>query len=680
MQTQSKLNESKKEIQRKALATSFLIPLAIVLISYAVRAVAPFGEGSICSMDGFSQYFPMLQNMDSALKKGEPFYSFSGALGFNLWSQSAYYTNSPLWLFVYILPSEYQLCGINLLVALKIAFSSVFFCLFLFTQNLSERKSHIRNLCPAFGCVWGLSTYTLAYINQLMWLDVIMLLPLVIMGLEKLIRDKKSSLYTVMLFLCMWSCFYLAYMVCIFLCFYFLYLCLSEKTALKDIIKNFLRFTVASLTAASMAAVVLIPVYKSLSHTLASGAEFTSLELSVNPLQLLRQFLPFCKISLEYGPPNLYCTATAFILMLFFFFQKKISLRKRICALTFIFFMCISLCINIGDYIWHGFHFPNQLPSRQSFLLIFLVLIFAFQGVIYSSLRVKHKQIISLIMVFACCLNAFIILLNQTWISKASSLQRFDPVMKGFTMLDDSEFMRLEFSDERKNNGPQQYSFNGVSYYSSLMSADAYRFFENIGLERYAKNVSVYYKSDPILDNIFGIRYLIEKDRKTIRENKNALPLAFVSDKAILKYKPSDYVDSGLCKESFWTSLTGENKISLNEDSLKLKKGGLSISKFDTDYIEGTVNVLNDGVLFTTIPYDEGWSFYIDGKKADIIKCAEYLCCCEITQGKHEVIFSYTVPGIKEGTVISLCGLTLFIIMICTENHLTKTKKKEENI
>ena len=678
MKKQLKLTTEKK-LKLKALLVSFSIPFSIVILSYIVRGVAPFGEGTICSMDGFSQYFPMLQNMDTALENGEPFYSFSGALGFNLWTQSAYYTNSPLWLFVYILPKSMQLCAINLLVAFKIGLTSLFFCTYLFSKKASARKSHLKYLCPAFSCAWALSAYVMAYINQLMWLDVIMLLPLVIMGLEKLIEQKKSTLYTVTLFVSIWSCFYLAYMVCIFVCLYFFYFSFSHKKKFAQIAESGLRFVFSSLLAAGMCAVVLIPVYKALKLTIASELSFTSLGITNTPLEILRQFLPFCDISLEYGAPNLYCTTLAFVLMLFCFFQKKIDIRERLCSAFFVIIMTLSMCLNLGDYLWHGFHFPNQLPSRQSFLLIFLVLIFAYKGVVSTGFKVKSKQMISIIIIFACCFNGFVILINQTWISKASSLQRFDTIIEEFPKSDDNDFVRLEFSDEKKNNGPQQYSFNGVSYYSSLMSEDAYRFFESLGFERYAKNVSVYYKSSDILDSIFGIKYLIQPDRKTVRENKTALPVAFLSDSAIVDYHPSDYDNKDRCHQNFWLSLTGKNEINLIEDYEQLKKGGLQIIRFDTDLIEGSINCSQDGILFTTIPYDEGWQFFVDGKQVEITKCADYLSCCKITKGTHEIIFKYTVPGIKTGSAISVLCLGIFTVLTANELGLIKIKK-EENI
>ncbi|MBR2078860.1 MAG: YfhO family protein, partial [Clostridia bacterium] len=194
---------------------SFTVPMLTVLLCYAFKELAPFGPRSIISMDGFSQYYPMLMNMTEAVKKGELFYSFSGALGFNLWAQNAYYTNSPLWLILYLVPHSLQAVTIDLIVVLKIALAGLFFAIRLVKTGKEENYRKRFFVYTAFSVCYALSGYMLAFINQLMWTDVIVLLPLVILGLEKLFKEGKTVLYIFTLFLSIWSCFYISYMVCL---------------------------------------------------------------------------------------------------------------------------------------------------------------------------------------------------------------------------------------------------------------------------------------------------------------------------------------------------------------------------------------------------------------------------------------------------------------------------------
>ena len=643
-----------------------------MLLSFAFKELAPFGGKSIISMDGFSQYYPMLMNMTEAVKNGEVFYSFSGALGFNLWAQNAYYTNSPLWLLVYLVPHSLQAIAIDLLVILKFALSGLFFAFYL-TKTGKEKNIKKRFfLYTALSVSYALSQYMLAFINQLMWTDVIMLLPLVILGLHGLWEKNRISLYVITLFLSIWSCFYISYMVCIFLCLYFIYLAFREKHKWTYIIRKGVLFTFSSLVAGGMAAVVLLPTVKALSLTLASDMGFEdSFQMKYTLLELLRQLLPLQKISLEYGAPNLYCSVFAVALTAVFFFLKKIPKRERIVSFIFLFFMFFSMSVNLGEFVWHGFHFPNQLPARQSFLLIFLILTLASKG--GERLRLKKENsffTLSVIAMTVVALSFFTVFQGNTWASRLDSLQRYESSFETVKeKINEEGFYRMEWSGEKKNNLPQQCTYNGVCYYSSTMTADAYSFFQNLGMERYALNVSTHYTGSQMTDDLFGIKYVLrekliyenENERLSVTVNEDALPLGYLSEKTVVNLDLSEYESGKEAQKALFNSIVSFGSDDYDKAIAYLHGNGFNLTEFDTDYIKGTVKTVKDGVMFFSIPYDEGWSVTLDGENVPTQKAAGYLLSFDITEGEHEIELSYTVPGIKEGAVISLFSLILFI-------------------
>ena len=653
-----------------------------VMLSFAFKELAPFGGRSIISMDGFSQYYPMLMNMTEAVKNGELFYSFSGALGFNLWAQNAYYTNSPLWLLVYLVPHSFQAVFIDFIVILKFALAGLFFALFLIKTG--REKDHKKRffLYTALSVAYALSQYMLAFINQLMWTDVIVLLPLVILGMEKLFSENKTALYTVTLFLSIWSCFYISYMVCVFLCLYFIYLAFREKHSFKEIIRKGLRFTVSSLIAGGMAGVVLLPTVKALSLTMASDMGFTDgLEIKYSLFEILSQLLPLQKVSLEYGAPNLYCSVLAVVLMTAFFFTKKVPKRERAVSFAFVTFMFISMSINLGEFIWHGFHFPNQLPARQSFLVIFLILILAVKGA--ENLKLKKEKVLHFASVFSAVavIFSFIsIFLANTWTSRLDSLQKYESsVQKIEESIAEDGFYRMEWSGEKKNNMPQQCTYNGVCYYSSTMPADAWNFFQNLGMERYAQRVSTHYTGSQMTDDLFGIKYILsenlvfekENERLSYEVNKDALPLGYLSEKEVLSLDLSDYEKGKEAQKALFNSIVKDGSENYDKAISYLHRNGFAITEFDTDYISGTANVEKDGVFLFSIPYDEGWTVKIDGRKAETQKAAGYLLSAEITEGDHEIELIYTVPGIEAGAVISLVSLLSFCVMLLIRRKKT---------
>lgn len=656
---------------------SFFIPFIVLVVALAFSELAPFGERTLCAMDGFSQYWPMLENMGEALKDGEIFYSFNGAGGFNLWAQSAYYTNSPLWLLIYILPHGVRLAGINLLIVFRLCIASLFFYIRVSFRYPKTEKIKTLLSFPALSVSYALSGYMLAFMNQLMWTDVVVLLPLIIMGLEALYERKKPFLYIVTLFLSMWSCFYLSYMVCIFAVLYFIFLSLREKTSFKAFLKKGCLFAFSSMLSAALAAVVLIPVYKALGLTLASDLGFGGeIGLKYSVVEFLVRLLPFTEPSLEYGAPNLYCGIITIVLVVCALLTKKTDGRKKITAAAFLALMLLSMSINIGDFIWHGFHYPNQLPGRQSFLFIFLMLSFAAGYIAVTDMKKSVLYALTAVLTLEICLNGFGQTAGQVWTARSSSLNRYDGIMSEFVALqDEGGFSRIDFADVKKNNGPQQYSFRGITYYSSTMTADAYNFLQAIGQPRYAKNVSVYYEQSDISNALFGIRYIltqeIEKDENgndiynfTVTENENALPLAFICSDEILSFDYENYEQGEATRQALWLALAENDEADFEAQAQALQQKGMSVSCFDTDRIEGRITAEGESVLMTSIPYDGGWKLYVDGEKTEIKKLAGYFCGAVIPDGEHEIKLVYTVPGIKAGATISIIALICLAVLL----------------
>ena len=80
------------------------------------------------------------------------------------------------------------------------------------------------------------------------------------------------------------------------------------------------------------------------------------------------------------------------MLFLLYLGCKRIALKEKVvyCGLLLMFFASFS--VNTLNFVWHGFHFPNSLPCRQSFIYIFLMLVICYRA--YSHLsEIPWKQV-----------------------------------------------------------------------------------------------------------------------------------------------------------------------------------------------------------------------------------------------------------------------------------------------
>jgi uncharacterized membrane protein YfhO len=108
-----------------------------------------------------------------------------------------------------------------------------------------------------------------------------------------------------------------------------------------------------------------------------------------------------------------------------------------------------------------------------------------------------------------------------------------------------------------------------------------------------------------------------------------------------------------------------------------LNLGAMKITKHSETCIEGTVNAGYNGILYTSIPFDEGWSIYIDGKKVNSRSLADCQLITSIKAGEHTVKLKYTPKGLKAGIAISLASWCAVVFLLLYTRR--KKKKRKEN-
>lgn len=396
-------------------ATAFLLAFIIGIVTYSVVEIAPFGEKTIISLDLWAQYFPMYaekQQMDSL---SDLFWSWNGGLGFNQWAQSAYYTNSIFALLLPLIPLDGLVSFIDWIALVKIALSAVTCLGFLRYKTQSDSPFLIGG-----AVAYATSSYMLAFIQQIMWTDCMMYLPLLLLGLDRLVHKKKPLLYTLMLAAVLISNYYIGFAVCVFCCIYFA----AEAVPMMRFVKNaksadtpysltnvkefgfsVLRFSVFSILGGAVAAVVLIPAALALGQTISSGLSAPEeLTWYGNISFILQNMLPEREVFIHFKGFNVSVGIAAFILVPLYFCSKGIPVRERIADGCVLLFMGISLICNFLDYFWHGMHFPNQYPARWSFLFTFVLVVLSCKALVKIKETSLAAGIISIVIGFAAVL------------------------------------------------------------------------------------------------------------------------------------------------------------------------------------------------------------------------------------------------------------------------------------
>lgn len=641
---------------------SFLLPFLVVIAGLALRGAMPFGNGSLLAIDAWGQYYPMLCAMKEAIKSGELFWSYKGLLGFNLWAQNAYYTNSVLWLPLYLLPDKLMIAGINILAAIRIGLAGLTCSIYLSGCTAKKKPRGVDMKLPVFSAAYALSAYTLAFINQFMWMDAVICLPLVIKGIDNISSKRGGILYIAALSYTIISNFYIGYMVCLFSVVYFAGCVIGERMSSGQLLGKMWRFLLYSLIAGAVSAVYTLPAYYAIRNTAASGAGFGGKIEFYHPVsEVLAGFLPFQKISLVYEVPNIYCGAVCILLCILSFFIQK-NIRKRICIISGCILFYLSLNCNILDYVWHGFHYPNQLPGRWSFYLIFLIVKQAYVccgGFEKLHSRFSWCRVIVLVLFAEVTANAVYTFYSQIRMVDGNeyyqTMEKYEKVAGDIKAEDGSAFYRAELETPWNFNPGQLCGYNGISYYSSTMSKTAYDFFVNMGMSVYAKNLSTRYDKSCAADAFLGVKYRINngKDGAGYTKNEAALPVGY-SIKAesceefvkLLNDKSADY---GTVKNFIDENVIGE----MSDISVGTGWHGLAGKN---EYISGNI-MTRSGMLVISLPYNEGWSIYIDGVKQRTESLAGYMIMTNIENGIHHIEMKHRTKGLGVGAVISILAI-----------------------
>lgn len=716
--------QSKKPAARQPLSNkmivllAFLIPLAILAFAYACNNFYPIGDKTPLTIDLYHQFAPFLAQLRDKMLRGESlFYSWNSGLGTNFYAQFAYYSASPFNLLLILFPPNFLTEAVTVLTLLKIgcigATTSLLllkgFCLSKMRTIGDGPAADLRYtsqvgtdyLVIALSTAFALSGFMLAYSWGIMWLDAIIFFPLILLGLLSLLRESRFLLYSLSLAACIAVNYYIALFICMFTALYFFvayfsfesHSVLGQNRPLRHFLFKGLQFTGASLLGGMISAIMSLPTYLALQGTSATSDAFpATVTMNFSIFSFLQQHLIAVEPAIREGLPNVYIGVFAFLMLPLYLFAQEIKLKEKLWHLGLLFFMFISFSNNYLDFIWHGTHYPNQLPFRYAFVYSILLLIISFRSLTY--IRTIPKKIIAgagvsavlyailaeevlkndvshvsvylsifFLVIYVAILAAFrdkrgfrsfrnvafalsllivteLILntiLSVVYIHKNESYTKRQDFNNDFTLMRaeiaelesrDAGFWRMEMIQQKTTNSPSLYGYKGVTLFSSTSYETTAQLMRKLGFHGNNINSYKYMASTDLMNAVFGIKYLINKERAIrdpfleeikndgathIYKNPLALPLGFMVNDRILGWDSfssnpftvqNNFITaSGLHEAVFETRALDDQKAG-NYSFSSLADGGLQATPGDSK--------LSGSIEFTLTPQkSEHLYFYL---------------------------------------------------------------------
>ncbi len=671
---------------------SGLLAAVCISIIYIIYKVFPFGDSTVMRMDLYHQYGPLFAELYDRVVHHQSFiYSWTSGGGSSFLGNYFNYLSSPLSVIIFFFDKENISFAISFLVSVKCILSA---CTFTYYLKKSQLKHSY--MTAVFGVFYAFSAYFLAYYWNVMWLDGMILLPLIALGIENIINRGSGKLYILSLVLLFVSSYYMGFMCCIFAVLYFIaYYLISnnvnavispEKTfekkySLKALYNNKfinrgIKFAVFSIVSAMLCAVTLIPTFIILRSCSATSDTFPStFESYFNIFDFITSHLAGLETTIRSSGddvlPNVYSGMLAAILLPLFIVNKNIKLREKAVYIVLMLIFLFSFDNNCLNFIWHAFHFPNDLPFRFSYMYSFILLVVGYKAISkIKSLEIRDITFVGILWVFFIILAqkmsttkmmettiytsiAFVIIwtgylclvrngkADKLIASALAVLICFSEVLIADTQAilitqsnssykenyaayteaidkikaDDEGFFRQELCRLETRMDPCYFGYSGMSTFSSMAYEDYSQLQYSLGMFGNRINSYTYNTQTPVYNMMFNIKYLLQTD-VSIAPSENLYDYKFTtSDSKTNVYESKYFLPVSFAvneNTELWDTTEG-NPFDVQKDFFELATGFSGVFKevkyLDTKYDNVSGDKISKNGTYWFSKYDADSSY-----------------------------------------------------------------------
>ncbi|WP_027218644.1 YfhO family protein [Butyrivibrio fibrisolvens] len=393
---------------------AFCIPAVIFLMLCAVNHITPFGDRTFLYEDMKQQYMDFYAYYRAVLHGKDGFiYSAHSGLGSNMLGTWTYYLTSPFLIIFALVPERLFPAAVTFMTMMKIAAIGLTTWVFLRVIHVEDVKGSAVS-CPSHQCVvlsaqdiialicstaFAFSGWVVANMTNSMWLDAVIVMPLFAAAYVKVLRyygekdnacNQRPIIYLLLSVMALlYANYYIGAMILLFAGIFTVILFVSKEIHIKEALR-LLEGVVLGIVCDLW---FLIPALSSLAgsnkdHSGKSADAFarflplsSAQEISLSPIKLISKLFSgsYDSIEIMEGLPNIYFGTALLIIVIMFFFNSRIALKKRIIAGVGLFTLVLFFCDKHLNIIAHGGTQPYGYLYRYSFLFSFACIILAYE-------------------------------------------------------------------------------------------------------------------------------------------------------------------------------------------------------------------------------------------------------------------------------------------------------------
>lgn len=546
---------------------AFVLPFLIMLLNFAIKRFAPFGDQQILVVDLWHQYYPFLVDFQDKIISGQSLlHSWTNGMGGNYLALLSYYVASPINFLTAFVPASFLREFLMLSVCVEVGCAGGFTAIFL-------KKTFHKNGLPLvfFSVGYGCCAFFMGYYWNVIWLNTVAMLPLVALGMVMLWRENKFCLYTISLALSVIANYYVGLFACIFTFLCFIGYSIMYWNGWKEFFSRLARTAIFSVIALMITAFISLPAFNGLQLTYSTNNSWPdTISTYYNWSEIMSQSLDFITPSTKENLPNIACGMAALFFGIMFLSARKVTWRAKAFSIGLLAFLVASFNVNVLDYVWHGMHFTNMIPHRFAYLFSFVLVVMAYRAytliekariwdvllgflgslllcvisstiqtgtVVWGSFlliciltvatglyifKIYPRVVLDLVVFTLVLVEMFIAGYKGIEAVTSTSTANYPEgeavtadVIRAMNNLETNtvDMWRAEMTKTQTLNDASLNGYNGISQFSSMSNVSVTKFLEEFGCQGWQSgNRYTYRESTPVTNLFLNVKYLISRD------------------------------------------------------------------------------------------------------------------------------------------------------------------------
>lgn len=370
---------------------AFGVTTGLMFMLYLLKGYAPFGESSLACMDGNIQYLDFFSYLKRVLAgETQVLYTMEKTFGGSCLAVFSYYLTSPLNLLVVFFSQEQLHAFFDVVVALKLGLASASCCYFIhrrFSQAANAGVG-VRIMVVLLSAGYGLSHYTLTQASNIMWLDAVYCLPLMLLGVHRVVRGQRGislAVWTAYAIVCNW---YAGAINCIFACIWWVWETVAwyweeqprpaPVQAVQRTVRSGLHYAYLMGAGVLISCVLFVPTARLLQNSSRGSLELGKL-LDVSFVGELPSVVQnqVVGVTASLGNASLFCGGLALLGCTACLLERKVTWQKRLSYGGLLLLAVLLLYWNPFYVIFSLFKDVGSYWYRYSYVCIFVVVFLA---------------------------------------------------------------------------------------------------------------------------------------------------------------------------------------------------------------------------------------------------------------------------------------------------------------